>query len=125
MICRIVSTRAWRSQKQSVSQSCESRFNGIRLQAGDPRPAVAGSGSPQRGTAEPAAARRRLSEGTAVPRRDPVAITNQAAANLASFGFICFLLGRFSGAALLQQFSAHKVVGLYGVFNVRPVSWSF
>jgi FHS family L-fucose permease-like MFS transporter len=55
----------------------------------------------------------------ALPFRDGVlAVTNQAAANLASFGFICFLLGRVSGAALLRRFSAHKVVGLYGLLNV-------
>ncbi len=47
-----------------------------------------------------------------------VGITNQFAANLASFGFMCFLLGRISGAALLRKFSAHKTVGLYAVLNV-------
>jgi fucose permease len=51
-------------------------------------------------------------------RDNVLSFTNQAAANLASFGFICFLLGRVSGAALLRRFSAHKVVGLYGVLNV-------
>ncbi len=45
-------------------------------------------------------------------------VTNQFAAMLASFGFACFLIGRVSGAALLARFSAHKVVGLYGVLNV-------
>jgi fucose permease len=45
-------------------------------------------------------------------------VSNQGAANLASFGFICFLVGRVTGAALLRKFSAHKVVGLYGVLNV-------
>jgi fucose permease len=47
-----------------------------------------------------------------------VGITNKLAAMLASFGFFCFLLGRVSGAALLARFSAHKIVGLYGVLNV-------
>jgi fucose permease len=47
-----------------------------------------------------------------------VGVTNRFAANLASFGFVCFLLGRVSGAVLLRRFSAHKVVGLYGVLNV-------
>ena len=46
-----------------------------------------------------------------------VGITNQFAANLASFGFICFLLGRVTGAALLRRVSAHKIVGLYAVLN--------
>lgn len=45
-------------------------------------------------------------------------ITNQLAAQLVSFGFICFLIGRITGAALLKKFSAHKVLGLYGLLNV-------
>lgn len=47
-----------------------------------------------------------------------LALSNKGAANLASIGLICFLLGRISGAALLKKYSAHKVLGLYGVFNV-------
>jgi MFS transporter, FHS family, L-fucose permease len=45
-------------------------------------------------------------------------ISNQGASNLASLGFIFFLSGRVTGAALLRRFSAHKVLGLYGVLNV-------
>ncbi len=45
-------------------------------------------------------------------------ISNQGASNLASLGFFCFLTGRVTGAALLRKFSAHKVLGLYGVLNV-------
>ena len=45
-------------------------------------------------------------------------ISDQGAANLASLGFVCFLIGRFTGAGLLKKFSAHKVLGLYGVMNV-------
>ncbi len=37
---------------------------------------------------------------------------------MASLGFVCFLIGRFSGAGLLRKFSAHKVLGLYAVMNV-------
>jgi FHS family L-fucose permease-like MFS transporter len=44
-------------------------------------------------------------------------LTDKGAANLASLGFICFLAGRFSGAAILKKFSAHKVLGLYGLIN--------
>jgi FHS family L-fucose permease-like MFS transporter len=44
--------------------------------------------------------------------------SDQGAANLASFGFLCFLTGRFSGAAILRKFSAHKVLALYGCLNV-------
>jgi FHS family L-fucose permease-like MFS transporter len=47
-----------------------------------------------------------------------LAVTNRGAANLASLGFICFLFGRVTGAALLRRFSAHKIVGLYGILNV-------
>jgi FHS family L-fucose permease-like MFS transporter len=45
-------------------------------------------------------------------------ISDKGASNLASLGFFCFLLGRFTGAGLLKKFSAHKVLGLYGVLNV-------
>ena len=47
-----------------------------------------------------------------------IGVTNQFAATLASVGFVCFLLGRVSGAALLRRVSAHKIVGLYAVLNV-------
>jgi MFS transporter, FHS family, L-fucose permease len=47
-----------------------------------------------------------------------LSLTDKGAANLASVGFVCFLIGRFSGAAILKKFSAHKVLGLYGVLNV-------
>jgi FHS family L-fucose permease-like MFS transporter len=45
-------------------------------------------------------------------------ISDQGAATLASVGFVCFLIGRFTGAALLKKYSAHKLLGLYGVMNV-------
>ncbi|HUJ43902.1 MAG TPA: MFS transporter [Opitutaceae bacterium] len=44
--------------------------------------------------------------------------SDRGASNLASLGFFCFLTGRFSGAAILKKFSAHKVLGLYGSLNV-------
>ena len=47
-----------------------------------------------------------------------LALSDQGAAQLASLGFIFFLAGRFSGAAILRKFSAHKVLGLYGLLNV-------
>jgi len=43
--------------------------------------------------------------------------TNQFAATLASVGFICFLLGRVTGAMLLRKVSAHKMLGLYALLN--------
>lgn len=47
-----------------------------------------------------------------------LSISDKGAANLASVGFFCFLVGRFTGAGLLKKFSAHKILGLYGVMNV-------
>jgi hypothetical protein len=45
-------------------------------------------------------------------------ISDPGAAILASVGFIFFVIGRFSGAALLRKASAHKILGLYGLMNV-------
>ena len=45
-------------------------------------------------------------------------VSDAGAATLASLGFVCFLIGRFTGAGLLKKFSAHKVLGLYGLVNV-------
>lgn len=47
-----------------------------------------------------------------------LAMSNKGASNLASLGFVCFLVGRFTGAGLLRKFAAHKILGLYGVANV-------
>jgi FHS family L-fucose permease-like MFS transporter len=48
----------------------------------------------------------------------PVKITNAQASQLASVGFICFLVGRFIGAGLMKKFPAHAVLGLFGFANV-------
>jgi FHS family L-fucose permease-like MFS transporter len=45
-------------------------------------------------------------------------LSNKGASNLASLGFVCFLIGRFSGAGILKKFSPHKALGLYGAMNV-------
>lgn len=45
-------------------------------------------------------------------------ISDGGASTLASVGFLCFLFGRFTGAGLLRKFSAHKMLGLYGLLNV-------
>ena len=47
-----------------------------------------------------------------------LALSDKGAAYLASLGFFCFLAGRFSGAAILRKYAAHKVLGLYGLLNV-------
>ena len=44
--------------------------------------------------------------------------SNKAASNLASLGFLCFLIGRFTGSAILKKFAAHKVLGLYSALSV-------
>jgi fucose permease len=35
--------------------------------------------------------------------------SNKAASNLTSLGFLCFLIGRFTGSAILKKFSAYTV----------------
>jgi FHS family L-fucose permease-like MFS transporter len=47
-----------------------------------------------------------------------VHVSNACASLLASGGFVCFLAGRFTGAALLKKFSPHKMLGLYALINV-------
>jgi len=47
-----------------------------------------------------------------------LSISDKGAAFLASVGFFCFLVGRFTGALLLKKYSAHKILGLYGALNV-------
>jgi FHS family L-fucose permease-like MFS transporter len=47
-----------------------------------------------------------------------LSMSDKGAATLASLGFVCFLIGRFTGAGLLKKFPAHKVLGLYGLLNV-------
>jgi len=46
------------------------------------------------------------------------AISNKGASNLAALGFVCFLVGRSTGAAILKKFSAHKTLALYAMANV-------
>lgn len=47
-----------------------------------------------------------------------LSLSNKGASNLASLGFVCFLIGRFSGAGILKKYSAHRVLGLYAAANV-------
>jgi MFS transporter, FHS family, L-fucose permease len=54
----------------------------------------------------------------ATARNGDLAISNKGASNLASLGFVCFLVGRFTGAGLLRKYSAHKILGLYASLNV-------
>jgi hypothetical protein len=51
--------------------------------------------------------------------------SDKAASLLASLGFVCFLIGRFSGAALLKKASAHKILGLYGLLNAAACAVVF
>jgi FHS family L-fucose permease-like MFS transporter len=45
-------------------------------------------------------------------------LTDSGAATLASLGFVFFLVGRFTGAAILRVSAAHRVLALYGALNV-------
>ncbi|MEN6556774.1 MAG: MFS transporter [Thermoguttaceae bacterium] len=45
-------------------------------------------------------------------------LSDGLASKLAAIGFICFLIGRFTGAGLLKRFAAHRVLALYSVLNV-------
>lgn len=45
-------------------------------------------------------------------------MSNKGASNLESVGFVCFLVGRFTGAGILRRYSAHKVLGTYAALNV-------
>ena len=44
--------------------------------------------------------------------------SNKGASNLASLGFLCFLIGRFTGSAILKKFAAHTVLGVYSAASV-------
>lgn len=45
-------------------------------------------------------------------------LSDRGASNLASLGFVFFLVGRFFGAAILRVKPAHRVLGFYAVVNV-------
>ena len=53
-----------------------------------------------------------------VAKNGSFSVSNKGASNLASIGFMCFLVGRFTGAGLLRKYSAHKVLGTYAALNV-------
>lgn len=48
---------------------------------------------------------------------DLLILSDKGASYLASLGFFCFLVGRFTGAGILKRYAPHKVLGLYGVLN--------
>ena len=52
------------------------------------------------------------------PGTASLGFSNKGAANLASLGFLCFLVGRFTGTAILRKVAAHTLLGLYGAVNV-------
>ncbi len=43
--------------------------------------------------------------------------SDAGAAALMSFGFLFFLIGRFTGSGLLARFSAHRMIGFYALMN--------
>jgi FHS family L-fucose permease-like MFS transporter len=48
-----------------------------------------------------------------IHRNGLLGFSNKAASNLASLGFLCFLIGRFTGSAILKKFTPYKVLGWY------------
>jgi MFS transporter, FHS family, L-fucose permease len=60
-----------------------------------------------------------LASGWIEVRKDgELGFSNQRAANLASVALLCFLVGRFTGTAILKKVAAHTLLGVYGVMNV-------
>ena len=51
-------------------------------------------------------------------RNGALGFSNKAASNLASLGFLCFLIGRFTGSAILKKFTPYKVLGWYSAAAV-------
>ncbi len=45
-------------------------------------------------------------------------ISDAGGSALQSLAFVCFLIGRIFGSGLLRKYSAHKVLGLFGVLNI-------
>ncbi|MBV8728472.1 MAG: MFS transporter [Acidobacteriia bacterium] len=58
-------------------------------------------------------------EGWLAPiRTGTLAISDKGAANLASFAFLFFIAGRFTGAMLLKKIPAHRGLAFYAIANV-------
>ncbi|HPT27381.1 MAG TPA: MFS transporter, partial [Bryobacteraceae bacterium] len=53
-----------------------------------------------------------------INKQGVLAFTDKGASNAVSLGLMFFLVGRFTGAGILRKYSAHKVLGVYGVANV-------
>jgi MFS transporter, FHS family, L-fucose permease len=51
-------------------------------------------------------------------KNDVLRISDGGGSALQSLGFVCFLVGRVFGSWLLKKYSAHKVLGLFGVLNI-------
>jgi hypothetical protein len=51
-------------------------------------------------------------------RPNVLCVSDQGAATLLTLAFVCFLIGRYSGASMLKRLSAHKILGIYGLMNV-------
>jgi MFS transporter, FHS family, L-fucose permease len=51
-------------------------------------------------------------------KNDVLRISDAGGSALQSLGFVCFLVGRVFGSWLLKKYSAHKVLGLFGVLNI-------
>jgi FHS family L-fucose permease-like MFS transporter len=51
-------------------------------------------------------------------RTGALVLSDKGAAYLMSVPYVCFFIGRFTGAGLLRRFSAHKMLGFYALMNV-------
>jgi FHS family L-fucose permease-like MFS transporter len=49
---------------------------------------------------------------------DTLSISDKLASYLSSFAFVCFLVGRFTGAGLMRSIPAHRILSSYAVMNV-------
>lgn len=53
-----------------------------------------------------------------IHKNGALGFSDKGASFMVSVGFFCFLTGRFTGAAILRNFAAHKILALYGGLNV-------
>lgn len=65
----------------------------------------------------PGFVRNMLDSMTEIHTTGVIGVNNKGAANLVSVGLLLFLIGRFTGTALLRKFSAHHLLGVYGAIN--------
>lgn len=119
-------TRQTLAEKQKVSENVQAekgRIEGGKLEGAEKREAEKRLNAMQRQEGSLSARLNRMLLADAYPgaiRYDDgfIGISDKLGAWFVTFGFFCFFIGRYSGAVLLKKFSAHKILGLYGLLNV-------